>query len=106
MPTLILPESASNKRTETTIKYGIYATKGEQYIFAALDEDNDPMQSVKVDASTIEHILKPMLEIAGHKVVNYAGMDFVEAANKVNNVRTLRPKKERGGGEAGGEAFG
>lgn len=90
-PTLILPESTTNKR-ETTVKFGIYATKGDKFIFAALDEDNDPVQSVTVDAGTIETVLKPMLEIAGHKIVNYAGMDYTEAAS-APKVRRL-PKRE------------
>lgn len=93
-PALILPDTVSNKREEIrAIKFGIYATKGDKFIFAALDEDNDPMQSVNVEALTIEHILKPMLEIAGHKVVNYAGMDYTEAATK-GAVRPLRKQRE------------
>lgn len=65
------------------MKYGIYARKGDGYSFAALDESGDPLEMVNTSAEVIETVLKPILEVAGHKIVNYAGIDYSEEAKRI-----------------------
>lgn len=65
------------------LKYGIYSRKGDGFNIAALDADGDPIEMRSASAEVIETVVKPMLEAAGHKIVNYAGIDYSEEAKRI-----------------------
>lgn len=77
-------------------KIGIYATRGDEFTISVLDEANDPVDggSFRYSASDIVGKIKPMLEAAGHKVVDYSAGSLNEVASegKVTPLRRTRAK--------------
>lgn len=74
-------------------KIGIYATRGEEFTISVLDESNDPVDggSFRYSAAVIVEKIKPMLEAAGHKVVDYSSGSLHEAASE-GKVKPMRRK--------------
>lgn len=93
LPALIVPESTSSARQENDLaKIGIYASKTDDFVVSVLDEDNDPLESVRFSAKDIANKVKPLLEACGHKVVDYTSGDLSEAlgGGKVTPIRRKR----------------
>lgn len=77
-------------------KIGIYATRGDEFTVSVLDDGNDPIDngSFRYPAALIVEKIKPMLEAAGHKVVDYSAGSLHEVASegKVTTIRRSRAK--------------
>jgi hypothetical protein len=75
-------------------KIGIYATRGDEFTISVLDDDNDPVEggSFRYSAAMIVEKIKPMLEAAGHKCVDYSAGSLHEAASD-GKVRPMRARK-------------
>ncbi len=92
VPALVVPPTVKqvmDRVVEETsgvqqLKYGIYSRKGDGFNIAALDADGDPIEMRSASAEVIETVVKPMLEAAGHKIVNYAGIDYSEEAKRIH----------------------
>lgn len=81
---------------EVPKKIGIYAFKDSTFTVSVLDEDNDPIESFQFDATTIAEKVRPLLDAAGHKTVDYSGGMLTQTLT-AGKVRTMRPRKTQEG---------
>jgi hypothetical protein len=84
------PLAQSGGEEDVPKKIGIFATKDE-FAVAVLDDDNDPVEggSYKFTADLIVQKVKPLLEAAGHKVVDQTFGSLHEAASD-GKVKPMR----------------
>lgn len=85
------PAATPSLEEEVSAKIGIYARTDGDFTISVLDADNDPVEggSFRFSAADIVGKVKPMLEAASHKVVDYSAGALTESASggKVKQMR-------------------